>query len=704
MAPPDGAASAARNSAGTLPFLDLLGEFVASLAPPPQAENPPGPGTDRADAQHGGDGAAPKGRKAERAAPADAEAADPAQAAVAAPTPWLAAPTANLATPAYVWSVPSVLGGETAPAEVEPVKTGDPDAAPVDPAHPPVSTGSTPPAGGTAGVPEQPRLVTNSGSEQVSWRGAAAVPAVAPAAVQPSSLAKDGKAKDKSLSSVETPAAAAQPSPVAKDGSAEQASRSAVETSSVPSAAAAQPSLVAKDGSAEERSGVPGAVRSLTVAVPRQEHDRDRAGSVSERAATAQPLSVKKDVSREAVEVPTAAPAQPFFLLAKDGKAEEISSSGAEAAAPATAPTELSAATKTGTTDLSREAAQIPDARPTAVSRPAGGPRRKEPAAGSHAGVPRDKQADGPTPAPGGAPPIAVAMPNAAPPTVETDSVPADPRYDHAADDAAAAVPAASARESGSAALAFAARLTPAAPAETAVQSPAPARTEAPVRPSNPDTEGEPVRPAPRVHKAEPDGAAEDDPSPGRQDGTANISARAAAAAAEFPARNEPRVASRPAEPAPARPPEMAHAEAPARPPASEPAARDIRLELSGTGQRVEVRLEERAGEVRLSVRTPDGALAETLRDHLPSLSERLEQSGFRADQWRAADVSGGTRSIEVGRPAGGNGSEERQNPSGGGGGQPREQSGRQRDPQAEGPSQRNQKGRDFAWLMSALR
>jgi hypothetical protein len=170
-----------------------------------------------------------------------------------------------------------------------------------------------------------------------------------------------------------------------------------------------------------------------------------------------------------------------------------------------------------------------------------------------------------------------------------------------------------------------------------------------------------------------------------------------------MPARNETRLEAHPVEPAPARPAEAVHAPAVDRPTTAEPAARDIRLELQGTGQRVEVRLEERAGEVRVSVRTPDGALADTLRDHLPALSARLEQSGFRADQWRAADAAGGTRPIDVGRPAGGSGSEGRQNPSGSGGGQPREQSGRQREPQAEGPPQRNQKGKGFAWLMSTL-
>jgi hypothetical protein len=139
------------------------------------------------------------------------------------------------------------------------------------------------------------------------------------------------------------------------------------------------------------------------------------------------------------------------------------------------------------------------------------------------------------------------------------------------------------------------------------------------------------------------------------------------------------------------------------RPASAEPAAREIRLELGGAGQRVEVRLAERAGEVRVSVRTPDGALADSLRDHLPNLSTRLEQSGFRADQWRAADAGGGTRPIDVPRPAGGGAGEARQQHSDGGGQGAREQSGRQREPRGEGQPNRNQKGKGFAWLMSSL-
>jgi hypothetical protein len=78
--------------------------------------------------------------------------------------------------------------------------------------------------------------------------------------------------------------------------------------------------------------------------------------------------------------------------------------------------------------------------------------------------------------------------------------------------------------------------------------------------------------------------------------------------------------------------------------PASAPRtpARDITLRLNEGDQRVDVRLVERQGDVRVEVRTPDAGLAGDLRRDLPSLAARLEQSGIRADAWRGE--SGGRR------------------------------------------------------------
>lgn len=54
----------------------------------------------------------------------------------------------------------------------------------------------------------------------------------------------------------------------------------------------------------------------------------------------------------------------------------------------------------------------------------------------------------------------------------------------------------------------------------------------------------------------------------------------------------------------------------------------------------VEVRVLERAGEVRLSVRTPDTELASSLRQQLGDLVGRLEQTGYQTQTWRPTEVS----------------------------------------------------------------
>jgi hypothetical protein len=65
--------------------------------------------------------------------------------------------------------------------------------------------------------------------------------------------------------------------------------------------------------------------------------------------------------------------------------------------------------------------------------------------------------------------------------------------------------------------------------------------------------------------------------------------------------------------------------------------AREIQLQLHQGEQRVDVRLIERSGEVRVAVRTPDAQLAGDLRTGLPALATRLEQSGYRAETWHPA-------------------------------------------------------------------
>jgi hypothetical protein len=132
---------------------------------------------------------------------------------------------------------------------------------------------------------------------------------------------------------------------------------------------------------------------------------------------------------------------------------------------------------------------------------------------------------------------------------------------------------------------------------------------------------------------------------------------------------------------------EKAPAAAPATPQTAQDApkslpVREIRLEVDRGERKVEVQLIERAGDVRVAVRTPDARLATDIRDNLPALSSRLEQTGYRTETWHGAQD--GSR-----HP----GQDEREHPQR----QPQHQ------PWPEEPPKRKQKGQQFAWLMSSL-
>lgn len=78
---------------------------------------------------------------------------------------------------------------------------------------------------------------------------------------------------------------------------------------------------------------------------------------------------------------------------------------------------------------------------------------------------------------------------------------------------------------------------------------------------------------------------------------------------------------------------------------------KDISLRLSDKDQNsVQVRLSERAGELRVSVRTPDDGLTRGLRDGLSELVGRLEHNGYKAETWQPADSSSTTQ--DQGRPS----------------------------------------------------
>jgi hypothetical protein len=130
--------------------------------------------------------------------------------------------------------------------------------------------------------------------------------------------------------------------------------------------------------------------------------------------------------------------------------------------------------------------------------------------------------------------------------------------------------------------------------------------------------------------------------------------------------------------------------------------AQHIKLEVTGGEHRVEVRLTERAGEVRVAVRTTDSQLAGSLRQNLPGLSARLDAGGYRTESWHPAAASGEER-----RTADTNAGTLTQdsNPQSGQHGQ-QQQSGNGNSRRAETPEEqheRKEKGKDFAWLMSSL-
>lgn len=63
-----------------------------------------------------------------------------------------------------------------------------------------------------------------------------------------------------------------------------------------------------------------------------------------------------------------------------------------------------------------------------------------------------------------------------------------------------------------------------------------------------------------------------------------------------------------------------------------------IDIQVPGTGgDGVDVRVSQRAGDVQVTVRTPNDDLAQSLRQHLPELSDRLNQTGTTSQIWQPA-------------------------------------------------------------------
>jgi len=93
---------------------------------------------------------------------------------------------------------------------------------------------------------------------------------------------------------------------------------------------------------------------------------------------------------------------------------------------------------------------------------------------------------------------------------------------------------------------------------------------------------------------------------------------------------------------APVQPPASAGPAAPIEPaaPPAQPASHDVSLHLGEGNNSVDIRMAERAGEIRVTVHTPDRDLAGSLRADLPDLVGKLRQSGYQAEAWRPASAA----------------------------------------------------------------
>ena len=108
---------------------------------------------------------------------------------------------------------------------------------------------------------------------------------------------------------------------------------------------------------------------------------------------------------------------------------------------------------------------------------------------------------------------------------------------------------------------------------------------------------------------------------------------------------------------------------------------RNISLRLTSADQSsVQVRLTERAGELQVSVRTPDAGLTRGLRDGLPDLMGRLQVNGYRADTWQPGG-NGNSAGQDQGQDAPSHGHSQQRNGDGSGS-QGQQQSGKQQDEQ----------------------
>jgi hypothetical protein len=128
---------------------------------------------------------------------------------------------------------------------------------------------------------------------------------------------------------------------------------------------------------------------------------------------------------------------------------------------------------------------------------------------------------------------------------------------------------------------------------------------------------------------------------PSDADGVWNAAAAPTLTGGETPAAVPAQQANQ-ARPADGEPPE----------PAAPPVSHDVALHLADGQSSVDIRMAEHAGEIRVTVHTPDHDLASSLRADLPDLVGKLRQNGFQAEAWRPAAATqseGGRRNAPDG-------------------------------------------------------
>ena len=130
---------------------------------------------------------------------------------------------------------------------------------------------------------------------------------------------------------------------------------------------------------------------------------------------------------------------------------------------------------------------------------------------------------------------------------------------------------------------------------------------------------------------------------------------------------------------------------------ASAPTA-GIKLAINENGQRVELSVIERAGDIHVAVRTPDAQLASAMHEQLPALSSKLEQGGIHSEFWRpGAQAAGESKPIET---AGNMASDSRQ--ESGGRRQQQESQDSEKNPR-QGLNRKSDR-KEFSWLLESIR